>query len=386
MMVRDVRPLVAQMKDAAGETEAAGILGLPLSVLPNLADHGLIRRLEGAVQGLVPGYGGYHQSSIDELMAKIWSAARSKSGKCCSIMVAARSISAGETPWAAVIGAIIAGDVVIHDTGAQRRNIRFSLAVADIESFVAGVSRHLQGAPLGSKLPHWIAQSTAAELLQVNVAFFSRLANTRPALLPQRGPGYTPYLSSDVQALADTNIFVSEIARRADMHARRVVSWLRSEGVPPCLSLQENRDFGYPRRTVEPLLTELIETTARMKACLGEAADDVRVRLIAAVAAGAGTKATAEAMDVPYRQAKRWVEAWREAGAVAPRKFGYRSKLDDHEDFLRQLVNEQPKIKLGEIQEELTERGVQCSQTAIWNCLERHGIELGGRRARNGTA
>lgn len=379
MMVRNVRPLVTQMKDAIGENEAAGILGLPLSVLPNLADHGLIRRLEGAVQGLVPGYGGYHQSSIDELMEKIWSAARSKSGKCCSIMVAARSIGAGETPWAAVISAIIAGDVVVHDTGAQRRNIRFSLAVADVESFVAGVSRHLQAAPFGSKLAHWIAQSTAAELLQVNVAFFSRLANTRPGLLPRRGPGYTPYLASDVQALADTHIFVSEIARRADMHPRRVVSWLRSEGVHPSLSLQENRDFGYPRSTVEPLLTELIDKTARMRASLGEAGDGVRVRLIAAVAAGAGTKATAEAMGVPYREAKRWIEAWREAGAVAPRVFGYRSKLDAHADFLRELVTERPTIKLGEIHAAITGRGVKTSQTSVWNALARFGIEFAGR-------
>ena len=107
------------------------------------------------------------------------------------------------------------------------------------------VSKHLQDAPLSLKLPHWIAQSTAAELLQVNVAFFSRLAKTRPGLLPQRRLGYTPYLASDVQALVAKYIFVPEIARRADMHPRRVVSWLRSERVAPCLSLQENRDFGY---------------------------------------------------------------------------------------------------------------------------------------------
>jgi transposase len=95
---------------------------------------------------------------------------------------------------------------------------RCGLAISHIDAFVAGVSKHLQDAPLGLKLPHWIAQSTAAELLQINVAFFSRLANTQPDLLPQRGPGYTPYLASDVQALVAKYIFVPEIARRADMH------------------------------------------------------------------------------------------------------------------------------------------------------------------------
>jgi transposase len=127
------------------------------------------------------------------------------------------------------------------------------------------------------------------------------------------------------------------------------------------------------------LLTELIDKTARMTASLGEAGDGVRVRLIAAVASGAGTKATAEAMGVPYREAKRWVEAWREAGAVAPRTFGYRSKLDDHADFLRELVTERPTIKLGEIHAAITGRGVKTSQTSVWNALARFGIEFAGR-------
>ncbi|MDH2386395.1 hypothetical protein [Bradyrhizobium sp. CER78] len=380
MTIRDVRPLLAQMKDAIGENEAAGVLGLPLSVLPSLADYGLIQRLEGPVQGLVPANDGYRRSSVDQLMHKIWSAARPKPGKCYSIMVAVRSIGTGETHWAAVISAIIAGDAVVHDTGAQRRNIRFSLAVSDIDSFVAGVSKHLQDGLLGLKLPHWLAQSTAAELLQVNVAFFSRLANARPDLLPQLGPGYTHYLASDVQALVAKYIFVPEIARRADMHPRRVVSWLRSEHVAPSISLQENRDFGYPRSVVDPLLIALIDKIACMKASLAEEADGARTRFIAAVANGAGPKATAKIMGLPYRKAKRWFEVWRETGVVAARKFGTISKLDAEEGFLRQLVAEQPSIKLAEVHDALDKRGVKTSSSAVWNALERFDIRLGGRR------
>lgn len=380
MAVRDVAPLIEQMKNAIGENETAGILGLPLSVLPSLADRGLIERLEGAVRGLVPGYCGYTKSSVEALMAKIWSATRPSQAKCRSIAVAARSIGPGETPWAAVISAIVAGDVNVHDTGAQRRNIRFSLAVEDTAAFVAGVNKHLHEATATAALPRWIAQSTAAEILQVNVAFLSRLANLRPDLLQQPGPGYTPYLASDVQALCAQYIFVPEVARRGDMHPRRVVSWLRSENVLPSLSLQENRDFAYARSAVEPLLTQVVDERAEKKSLLVEAPETVRTKFIAAVIAGAGPKATAEAMGLPYRKAKRWVEVWRETGAVAERKFGHRSKLDDHEDFLRKLVDERPNIQLDEIREALRERQVSASPTAIWNALERHGIQLAGRR------
>jgi transposase len=380
MAVRDVLPLLLQMKDAIGETEASGILGLPVSVLPSLADRGLIQRLEGAVCGLVPGYRGYTKSSLDDLMAKVWAAAHPVDGKCCSITVAVRAVRAGHAPWAAVISAIIAGDVQIFDTGAKRRSIQFSLAVGDEASFVDGVTKNLDVATTDTGLPEWIAQSTAAEILQVNAAFLSRLTNTMPAVLPQHGPGYTPYRTSDVYALASSHIFVPEISRRGELYHRRTVAWLRSKGVYPALALQANRDFGYLRSDVEPLLVELTGEAAQLNTSLAAVEDTIRTKLIKAVADGAGIKAAAETTGVPYRQATRWITVWRETGAVAPRKFGYRSKLDDQEDFLRQLVNQQPGIKLVGIRQALTERGVRTSDTAVWNALDRFEIKIAGRR------
>jgi transposase len=172
----------------------------------------------------------------------------------------------------------------------------------------------------------------------------------------------------------------SEFAARDEFQ----VSVLETAGLGPVARKLLNRvnPTGSWSGTVEPLLTELLGDTAQMKASLAGAGDSVRVRLVAAVAAGAGTKATAEAMGVPYREAQRWIEAWREHGAVAPRKFGSRSKLDEHEDFLRQLVDERPSIKLDGIRDALAQRDVRASNTAIWNALERFGIALAGRRAR----
>jgi transposase len=383
MAVRDVVPLLLQMKDAVSDTAAAGLIGLPLSVLPSLVDHGLIRRLQGPVCGLLPGFSGYSKSSIEDLMDKVWAAALPAPDKCSSIAVAARSLGAGETPWAAIISAIISGDVAVFAKNTRRRNIRFGLAVEGVASFAAGVARHRRETPSDLAPPEWIAQSTTAEILEVDVAFLSRLARARPDLLAQRGPGYTPYAAIEVHALAAIYMFVPEIARRSEMHPRRVATWLRSKGVRPDIALEENRDFGYLRLAIEPLLTELTGQTAQLHASLAGAGDTVRTRLVKAVAAGAGPKATAEAMGVPYREAKRWVEVWRETGAIAERKHGYRSKLDAEEDYLRQLIDEQPTIKLAEIHHALEKRGVKASRSAVWNALVRFGIELADRDARH---
>jgi transposase len=120
-----------------------------------------------------------------------------------------------------------------------------------------------------------------------------------------------------------------------------------------------------------------------MRASLAHAVETVRTRFIAAVADGAGPKATAEAMGVPYRKAKRWVEVWRETGTVAERKHGVRSQLDDHEDFLRELVVRRPTIKLAEIHEAIGERGVNTSKISVLNALERFGIGLADREGRH---
>jgi transposase len=382
MAVRDITPLLLQLKDAISERAAAGLLGLPVTVLPSLVDRGLIRRLQGPVCGLLPDSSGFSKSSIDDLMNKLWSAARPAPENCSSIAVAARAIGFGEVPWAAVISAIVSGTVEVFDKGAKYRNIRFSLAVCDVDEFVAGVN-NFHDAPSGIQASEWIAQSTAAEILHVNVAFLSRLTHARPDLLSKRGPGHTPYSSVEVQLLAGVQIFVPEIARRIGMHHRRVPTWLRSKGVHPNITLQKNRDFGYLRLSVEPFLENFAAENKQNQALLDDANETERTKLIKAVAAGDGVKATAKAMGVPYRQAVRWIEVWRKTGAISERKFGYRSKLDAHEDFMRQIVADRPTIKLAELHDAITARGVQISQTSIWNALRRFGIALTDRDERH---
>jgi putative transposase len=102
-----------------------------------------------------------------------------------------------------------------------------------------------------------------------------------------------------------------------------------------------------------------------------------------AVAGGAEIKATASRLGVEYREAVRWVTKWRKTGILEPEKMGVKSPLDREAEWLRNLVAGEPDISLSDIREKLAERGVRRSKTSVWNCLERHGIELGGRRKRN---
>jgi transposase len=381
MAVCDVEPLLAQMKDAVSEQKAAAMLGLPVSALESLADRGLIKRLESAVRGLVPGYAGYHKSSVKRLIDNIWRCARPKRGKAHSIMVAARSISKGETPWAAVISAVVSGDSAVCHNGAHSRSIRFGLMVEDRSSFVAGVRKHLHLAQ-AKGLPEFIGRSTTAEILQITEASVSRLVKAGPDLFPLRGAGQTPYSSSEMQDLAVRIIFVPEFARRGKLHPRRAVSWLRAKGTLPIASVNGNRDFGYQRSVVEPLLVQLGEETETLKLRLHETAGTVRSALIAAVAAGVSIRDAAQRASVPYREAQRWVTVWREHGAVAPRGGGQRSKLNDHENFLRRIVDEQPGIKLVRICEALNRRGVKTNRSSVRNALGRFGIELASDAAR----
>jgi transposase len=382
MSVADVEPLLEQMRDVLGELEAAGLLGLPVHVMASLADRKLIDRLEGPVLGLVAGKAGYTKSSVHRFLERLWrcSAGDAPEG-AVPLITAARSIGAGAAPWAAIVSAILAGQVQVFADVGKRKSIRYALAVADVGEFAAAVRCHL-GQDGDDGHPDWIGNATAAEMLKVTEVFVWRLAKRRPDTLKSHDNGYTPFRFDDVATIARTYIFVPEVMDRADMKARRACGWLKSHGIKPAFSLQDNRDFAFLRKEVEPLLANQAASDVQRVAALPAETGDLRTRLVKAVANGAEIKATAKKLGVGYREAVRWVTKWRASGILEPEKKGKKSPLDREADWLRNLVAGGPDLSLSDIQEKLAERGVRRSQTAIWNCLERNGIELGGRRKR----
>ncbi len=104
---------------------------------------------------------------------------------------------------------------------------------------------------------------------------------------------------------------------------------------------------------------------------------DLRERVIDAIDGGLSTHKAAKRFDIGVATAVRWRRAWRDHGEREARKQGPKGggKLDAHEVFILELVEEQPDITLVEIGERLVaERSISAVPSTIWLFFERRGI------------
>src|SRR5215470_4824690 len=110
---------------------------------------------------------------------------------------------------------------------------------------------------------------------------------------------------------------------------------------------------------------------------------DLRERVVEAIEAGATQDQAAERFGVGKATAGAWSRRKRFTGDVAPGKQGQPegSKLDEHEDFILELVREKPDIALHEIAEKLeAERGVGAAVSTVWYFFDRRQITFKKRR------
>ena len=100
---------------------------------------------------------------------------------------------------------------------------------------------------------------------------------------------------------------------------------------------------------------------------------DLRKRLVAAVAEGSSARAAAARFQVSPAAVRRA----RETGSTEPARIGgyRRPLLADHEALLREPMSTRKGITLAEIRAELVERGIQPgSLSTIWSTLKRFGL------------
>ena len=103
---------------------------------------------------------------------------------------------------------------------------------------------------------------------------------------------------------------------------------------------------------------------------------DLRERLVAAVEAGESRRSAARRFGVSPSIAVKWLQRVNRTGSVAPDKIGGRRRpaLDAHRDWVLARIAEKPDLTLRALAAELSERGVQAGQYAVWSFFQREGM------------
>ena len=113
--------------------------------------------------------------------------------------------------------------------------------------------------------------------------------------------------------------------------------------------------------------------------------DDLRVRVVEAVEAGASRRQAAARFGVSISSAIRWVSRWRDQGEICARPQGgdrRSGRIEAQAGFLLGQVEQRPDMTLAELQALLRERGVAVGIGTLWRFFERHGISFKKNRAR----
>ena len=113
--------------------------------------------------------------------------------------------------------------------------------------------------------------------------------------------------------------------------------------------------------------------------------NDLRVRVIHVVESGLAARAAARQFVIGDATAIRWVKRWRETGSVEAKsiKGQSRSPLKRHEEWLLDLVRQEPDLTLEEIQRRLLdERQQKAGIGSVWRFFDRNGISFKKKRSR----
>ena len=113
--------------------------------------------------------------------------------------------------------------------------------------------------------------------------------------------------------------------------------------------------------------------------------EDLRIRVIEAVEAGASRRRAAARFGVSASSAIRWVDVWRRTGRTAPYPRGgdrRSGRIEGAAEFLLAKVEETPDITLAELQALLKERDLSVGTGTVWRFFDRHQISFKKNRSR----
>ena len=114
--------------------------------------------------------------------------------------------------------------------------------------------------------------------------------------------------------------------------------------------------------------------------------NDLRSRLVAAVAAGMSCRAAAERFGVAASTAVKLVRRWRDAGTLEPHAQGgdrRSGRIETHAEEILALIAAKVDITLTEIADHLErEHGERFAPSTIWRLLDRHDQTFKKNRTR----
>ena len=117
--------------------------------------------------------------------------------------------------------------------------------------------------------------------------------------------------------------------------------------------------------------------------------NDLRSRVVAAVAGGMTRRSAARVFDIAPSTAIKWVDQWRRTGEVSAKPKGgdRRShRIEAHAGEILALIDETPDITLAELSDHLAVTyGLVVSQSTVWRLLDRRGLTFKKKRARGRT-
>jgi len=115
--------------------------------------------------------------------------------------------------------------------------------------------------------------------------------------------------------------------------------------------------------------------------------NDLRERVVAAVAAGQSCRAVAATFGVSVASVVKWSQRHRRTGSVAPGKIGGHKplKLEAERSWILSRLAEQPDLSVRALADELAARGVVAGHVAVWNLLRSENLSHKKKRVRKRT-
>jgi transposase len=106
--------------------------------------------------------------------------------------------------------------------------------------------------------------------------------------------------------------------------------------------------------------------------------NDLRERVVSAVASGESCRSVAARFEVAVSSVVKWSQRHRATGSVAPGKVGGHRKpvLAPYRDFIAERLAATPHLTLHGLKAELAARGMKVSHNTVWQFLQREGLRF----------